>query len=224
LLTELELMEIQVNVLFQHDSSGRMTHVNEHPHDIAPRFFLGATKYGNVIRYLNALEGDIVKELEQLINTDSSVNLAEIIRILSQDQQIRSVEMGPAFLFPEVRNRFTKAIQITPSNKELLKPNFPFTFDELEYKQPCFAVIENDIAVSVCCSARQTSEAAEASLATIVDYRGKAYGVDVSNAWAAQLQSQNRLALYSTSWNNFASQTVAKKLQLIQYGIDIHIS
>jgi hypothetical protein len=224
LLSELELMEIHVNVLFRHDEEGRITFINEPPHNDAPRFFIGGTKGGNVVRYRSSLGKEVVIELERARKSGTGTDLGKIINLICQDQEISRVWIGPAFIFPTVRNRSTKAIQITPLNKELLLPHFPFTYHEFEYKQPCYAIVRNDIAVSVCCSARQTSKAAEASLFTLEGYRGKAYGKDVSNAWAAEVQKQGKLALYSTSWDNFSSQIVAKKLKLIQYGTDINIS
>ncbi|MGE8203259.1 GNAT family N-acetyltransferase [Heyndrickxia sp. NPDC080065] len=224
MFSDLELMEIHVNVLFNSDEQGRITHINEPPYDAAPRFFIGGTRKGPIVRYHKGLSDDVVKKLEEVIGTDPSSRLAEIIYILSQVQPIRSVWIGPAFIFPEVRNRSTKAIQVTQSNKKLLLPHFPYTYDEFEYKEPCFAIVQNDMAVSLCCSARQTSKGDEASLYTLEEFRGKGYGVDVSNAWAREVQKQGRLALYSTSWDNFSSQSVAKKLQLIQYGTDIHLS
>lgn len=128
-------------------------------------------------------------------------------------------------MFPDVRERtYSKAIKVTNENKEMIKSHFPNTFEDFEYKQPCFVIFEDNIPVSICCSARQTLKADEASVFTNEDYRGRAYGVDVTNAWAAEVQKQGRIALYSTSWNNFASQSMARKLQLVQYGTDIHMS
>ena len=59
---------------------------------------------------------------------------------------------------------------------------------------------------------------------TLEDFRGKEYGIEVTNAGAIEIKNQNRIALYSTSFDNFSSQSIAKKLKLIQYGTDIHIS
>lgn len=217
-------MEIHVNVLFKHNEKGKITLINEPPHNAAPRLFIGATKEGNVVRYHHSLGDDVVKELESVIKENPSSYLAEIIRILNHDQEINDVGIGPAYVFPNMRNRATTAIQVTPSNKEILKPHFPYTFEEFEYKQPCYAIVHNEIAVALCCSARETSKAAEASLFTLEEFRGKGYGVEVAKAWAADVQKQGRTALYSTSWDNFSSQTVAKKLQLIHYGTDITIN
>lgn len=224
MISDFELMERHVKVLFRHDDENRITVINEPPYERAPRIFAGATRFGNIIRYSNKLEEKLVGELEQGIEADPGVDPGKIIRLLSAERPINHFWMGPAFLFPDTNNRPAKAIQITESNKALLKPNFPCTFDDLEDKHPCFAIVENEKAVSICCSARQTDRAAEASLATIEDYRGRAFAVDVSNAWAREVQKQGRIALYSTSWDNFASQSVARKLHLLQYGTDLHIS
>jgi len=216
--SERELMEIHADVLFRHDGAGRMLDVNEPPYDEAPRLFLGAAKAGKVRRDQHGLGGRVVQEL-----TDAGTELAGLIRVLARDRAVKCVDFGPTFLFPDVRHRNTKAIQINESNSHVLKPHFPYTFEELAEKQPCFAIVQDGAAVCVCRSARQTGSAAEASMDTLEPFRGRGYAVEVAEAWAAAVQRQGRIALYSTAWDNFASQAVARKLQLIQYGTEITI-
>jgi GNAT acetyltransferase len=222
--SELELMEIHTKVLFNHNEAGKITYINEPPYNVAPRIYIGSTKQGNVIRYLNQLSEVAIKEFEQVINSDPSINLADIIQVISKDQPLSTVWIGPAFVFPNMSKKSSKVIKINQSNKDYLLPNFPYTYEELEIKGPCYAIIENNIAVSICCSARQTSKAAEASVYTLEDFRGNGYGVAVSHAWASDIQNQGRFALYSTSWDNYESQAMAQKLKLIQYGTDLHFS
>ena len=225
MLSDLELMVQHVNVLFRHDTENRMTVVNELPFDVAPRIFIGATRLGNIVRFSKSLDDSLVNKLEQFMGSSSSALLGEVIKILSIDRIVTNIWIGPAYVFPDVRGRTcTKAIMVTNKNKEILKSHFPYTFADFENKQPCFVIIENNIPVSICCSARQTSKAAEASVFTHEKFRGRAYGADVTNAWASEVQNQGKSALYSTSWDNFASQSLARKLQLIQYGNDIHMS
>ncbi|MEB2298851.1 GNAT family N-acetyltransferase [Lysinibacillus xylanilyticus] len=225
MLSDLELMELHVNVLFKHDTENRLTSVNEPPYDVAPRIFVGGTHLGSVVRYSKTLDVSLVKKLEQVIGTNSVNYLGELINILSKDRQINNLWIGPAYVFPDVMGgSHTLAIQVTHENKELLKPYFPYTFEDFEYKEPCFVIMENNMPVSICCSARKSQKADEASVFTHENYRGKGYGIDVTNAWAAEVQKRGRIALYSTSWDNFASQSAARKLKLHQYGIDIHMS
>ncbi|MBN8203405.1 GNAT family N-acetyltransferase [Bacillus sp. NTK034] len=225
MITDLELMEHHVNVLFRHDSANRVTVVNEPPYSAAPKIFVGATRMGSIVRYSNSLDKSIAEKLEQVIRANSDDHLEKIIKALSIDHLLNTVWIGPAYVFPDVRDRtYSRAIKVTHENKEILKPHFPYTYEDFDYKQPCFVIIEDNIPVSICCSARQTSKADEASVFTHEDYRGRAYGADVAKAWAAEVQILGRIALYSTSKDNLASQSVAKKLQLAHYGTDIHIS
>ncbi|MCS0670067.1 GNAT family N-acetyltransferase [Cytobacillus firmus] len=225
MISDLELMELHVNVLFRHDSENRVIAVNEPPYGAAPRIFIGATRMGSIVRYSNSLDKSTVEKLDQVIGANPGAHPGKMIKALSIDHLLSNLWTGPAYVFPDVRDRtYSRAIKITHENKEILKSQFPYTYEDFEYKQPCFVIIEDNIPVSICCSARQTSKADEASLFTHKDYRGRAYGADVAKAWAAEVQIQGRIALYSTSKDNLASQSVARKLQLAQYGTDIHIS
>lgn len=207
-----------------------MTAINEPSTKSAPRFFLGITKQGNVVRYHETLDEGVINELEQFIeeapwlDAPNRVNMAAFIRVLSRARPLDHVYLGPAYVFPDMRGRSTQAIRITNMNIELLRKYFSDFFDDVAHGQPVFAVVQNQVAVSLCCSARTSSIAAEASLHTARDFRGRAYGMEVSTAWAAEIQNQGRIALYSTAWNNLASQAVARKLKLRQYGMDLHFS
>lgn len=224
MLSDLELMKHHVNVLFKHNTENRITVVNEPPYDVAPLIFIGATRDGSVVRYLNSLSAQFVERVEHVIR-ENPTNLTEVIKVLSLDCTLNELSFGPTYAFPNFRDKSSsKAIKVTYENKELLKSHFPYTFENFDYKQPCFVIVEDNLVVSICCSARQTSKADEASVYTHEDYRGKAYGADVTTAWAAEVQNQGRIALYCASWDNFASQSLARKLQLVQYGTDIQLS
>jgi len=228
MLSDYELMEVQVSVLFKNNEAGRLTSINEPGTKSAPRFFLGNTKQGNVEKYHETLDENVINELKQVVgkapwlDAPNKVNIAEIIHVLSKVRPLEHVSIGPAYVFSDVRNSSTQAIRITQSNKELLRQYFSDFFEDVNYGQPFFAIVQNKTAVSVCCSSRETSIAAEASLHTAKDFRGRAFGMDVAIAWAVEVQKQGRIALYSTAWNNHSSQAVARKLKLRQYGVDLH--
>lgn len=229
-LTDLELMGAQVNVLFKHNKNGRMTLINEYSAKRAPQCFLGITKEGNVVRYHERLADRVINELEQVVeqapwhDAPNKVNTAEIIRVLSKDRPLDHIYLGPAYVFPDVSDYSTQAIRVTHTNIDLLSRYFSDFVDDVDYGQPVFAIVQNRSAVSLCCSARTSSMAAEASLHTARAFRGRSYGVDAATAWAAEVQRQGLIALYSTSWNNLASQAVARKLNMRQYGMDLHFS
>ncbi len=103
-------------------------------------------------------------------------------------------------------------------------PDWVDMAQEFEARESCFAVIEDSVAVSLCFSARLTARAAEAGVETVGVYRGRGYAATVVTAWACAVHATGRIPLYSTSWENLASQAVARKLRLIQYGVDLSLS
>ena len=90
--------------------------------------------------------------------------------------------------------------------------------------QPVMAVVVDGATASVCFSARSTPAATEAGVETLPEHRGRRYAGAVTVAWAAEVQRQGRIPLYSTSWTNHASRRVAARLGLIQYATDFHIT
>ena len=76
-------------------------------------------------------------------------------------------------------------------------------------------------AVAVCCCSRNAPGAAEASLRTLEAYQRRGFAAATVAAWAAAIRESRRLPLYSTSWDNVASQGVARKLGLVLYGADL---
>lgn len=200
MISDLELMEHHVNVLFRHDQDNRIRVVNEPPYEVAPKIFIGGTKFGNVLRFSNTLDGSLIHKLEQQVvgEKNPGIDLGKLIKIYLTYYQIDDLSMGPAYVFPVVRDRVNpiEVIQVTDENKEILKEGFPYTFEDFEFKQPCFGIVKNSRLVSLCCSARQTNLAAEASVYTHKDYRGRDYGMSVTNQWAKEVQKQGRIALY----------------------------
>ncbi|MEP6705207.1 MAG: GNAT family N-acetyltransferase, partial [Acidobacteriota bacterium] len=96
--------------------------------------------------------------------------------------------------------------------------------DELKTAQPFVALLENGRAVSVCRSVRVMPEAHEAGVETVAEFRGNGYVVEVALAWARLVQDAGAVPLYSTSWENTASQAVANKLNLDLFGADFHVT
>jgi len=64
----------------------------------------------------------------------------------------------------------------------------------------------------------------EAGVETAPPYRGRGHAAQVVAAWARAVLELGRVPLYSTSWQNEASRAVARKLSLIRFGDDLHIT
>jgi len=87
-----------------------------------------------------------------------------------------------------------------------------------------FAIIEDGRAASLCASVRKTAAAHEAGVETAPSYRGRGHAARAATAWALAVRTMGLVPLYSTSWRNEASRAVARKLGLIHFGNDLHIT
>jgi hypothetical protein len=231
-ISDLELMEIQVETLFSHDGNGRLRYVNEPGGAAAPRFFLGRTKAGNIWRFRHDLPEDVIRRLEAACASEPTptdlreapLSLKSLESILQSHREVQRQWMGPAYYFPDGIHYPTNIVRITQGNAALLRPGFTDVIPRLGFSQPCLAVVENGRAVSLCCSVRISSRADEVGVETLRGYRGRGYAASVVAGWAMAVRARGRIPLYSTSWDNVASQRVATKLGLILYGVDLHFT
>ena len=232
--SNMELMKIQVEVLFTQDENGCLQRINEPAGDIkpAPRFFFGYTNEGSICRFRQDLPNNIVTQLKEVAAAESMLMNSEKIprnhrqfkNILQSHTPIERIWIGPAYRFPEHITPPTNVVRLLRTDAKLLKGDFAEMVSELDNSQPYLAIIENSQAVSICRSVRSSSRAHEAGVDTLVGYRRRGYATSVVAAWALAVRALNRIPLYSTSWDNVASQRVAQRLGLVQYGVDYHIT
>jgi hypothetical protein len=233
LFTDKELMAIHVQTLFTHDAHSRLLFVNE-PGDggPAPRLFFGRTAEGNLWRFRADLPELLIEELEALC-MDEPVgkkiggkprHFEAYGQLLETHTPVKEVWMGPAYQFKQYFEPLHPLLAITERNPEMLQGGFEKLIAELPAWQPFLAIVEGGRAVSVCRSVRITVEAHEAGVETLTGFRGKGYAREVVAGWARLIKSMGIVPLYSTSWENTASQEVARKLHLVAYGEDFHIT
>ncbi|GIP33645.1 hypothetical protein J2TS4_28550 [Paenibacillus sp. J2TS4] len=132
--------------------------------------------------------------------------------------------MGPCFIIPGEATPKMQVVSITRENiEEFLLDGFEWLTLEIDYVQPCIALVCETRAVSICRSVRITSKAHEAGLETLNPFRGRGYAAAVVAGWAMEVRKLGSIPLYSTSWENLASQKVARKLALSLYGVNFII-
>ena len=229
-----ELLDIHVRALFTHDARGRLLSVNEPwgGETPAPRLFFGRTHAGNLWRLRADLPEALAEELEALCADEPSgaelfgaPRHADVyVRLLGAHAPVRGVWAGPAYRFEEYPEPSSPLLPVTQANAEVLRGGFEELVEELPTAQPFVAVVEDGRAVSVCRSVRVTPAAHEAGVETLHGFRGRGYAPDVTAGWARMVRSAGAAPLYSTSWENAASQAVAKKLRLVQYGADFQVA
>jgi GNAT acetyltransferase len=232
-----ELMELQAEALFTRDAAGRMVAVNTPGGGPAPRFFLGRTRQGNVWRVRHDVPEATARRLDALAASEpmrddlraEPRSMPGLMDALRANGEVRSTYAGPAYRFPETLPLpIAEATPITSENLRLLRlldwDRDALAAGELAAWEPMLALVQGDVAVSLCFSARLTARAAEAGVNTLEGSRGHGYASIVVTAWAHAIRASGRIPLYSTSWENHASQAVARKLGLVQYGSDLSLA
>jgi RimJ/RimL family protein N-acetyltransferase len=127
---------------------------------------------------------------------------------------------GPAFVFPD--SLAQSADLVVVQDETLLAHNFGgWALGEIAAgRSPVLAIVEDGRPVSIGFCARSSSVAAEAGVETAPAYRGRGFGPRVVTAWALAVRASGRIPLYSTSWTNDASLSIARKLGLTTYASD----
>lgn len=196
----------------------------------APRVFIGQTRHGTECWVRQDLDAALVHDIESLCRTippgptaDGPFNgIAPILARMESDGPISNTWTGPAYHFGPDPQAVPGTVHITEANARALERYLGEWLVDVEAGLPMTALLVDGNAVSLCCSAAVSHRAHEAGVETHPEFRGRGYAGQVTAAWARLVSSQGRYPLYSTSWENTASQVVAKKLDLVQYGSTFH--
>jgi GNAT superfamily N-acetyltransferase len=235
MMNDLELMSIHVRALFTHSPASRLLLINEPDNAAAsaPRLFLGRTRVGNIWKFRADLPEDLIKDLDSLCSDEPQLNtefneaprhIKKYAQLLEKQAPVEMVSSGPAYRFPKNIVPSKLSLALTANDAERLKDGFEQLVVELPAWQPFVALMEGNRAVAVCRSVRITPEAHEAGVETLPEFRGRGYARDAVAEWAQRVWALGAIPLYSTSWENTASQAVARKLDLECYGTDFQIT
>lgn len=231
-LTAHELMRFHVEALFTHDPNMLLRTINEPGpgEKPAPRFFLGRTIEGTTLcRFRDDVPKMLVEQLEGLCADEPIIkdfqtkpkHFEAYMNLLHGEH----FEMEPCFLVPRETSPSMQVISITKENMGgILHGGFEWLAAEIEYVQPCIALVRESQVVSICRSVRITSRAHEAGLETLDVFRGRGYAAAVVAGWAIAVRKTGSIPLYSTSWENIASQSVARKSALSFYGVNFTVT
>jgi RimJ/RimL family protein N-acetyltransferase len=227
--TDLDLLNLQIEALFTHDSSGRILAINEPGGGLAPSLVLGRTREGNLWRLRYDIPQPLSGKLEQLLRNEPvvqdlrlpPVGLAAMRDFLAEHHLPSSSWNGPAYFFPDTLPSPSDILSVDSRTREFIQPfidpGAEVLDDNLRAHWPIVVRLEAGKPVAMCMSARLTQYVAEAGVETLLGYQGRGHAVAVVAAWAALIRALGRIPLYSTSWENHASQGVARRLGLVLY-------
>ena len=211
--------DLLLRTLFSLDGDNRIVGTREPDPSAGPKFSLIRGKgdhawavRSDVPQRLAEELGDLAREEPPIADfRDAPVNAARYMSLIDG-----RVDSGPAFEFPDEIATVSGTVMIEDADQ--LDYHFEgWTNDEIPYRTPIVALIKDGHAVSVCFCARRTDVTAEAGVETAVEYRGRGFATQVTAAWALAIRTSGRVPLYSTSWDNHASLTVARRLGLLTY-------
>lgn len=233
LISDLELMDKHARALFTHDARNRLLTINEPDGgSAAGRFYLARTPAGNLWRFRADLPQSLVADLEALCQAEPMGaptpepprHMDAYLRLLQMHAPIKELWSGPAYCFTHRPEPTGALLAMTTADAGYLPGDFAALIEELPTWQPFVGLVEEGKVVSVCRSVRITPAAHEAGVETLPAFRGRGYASNVVAAWARLVQQMGAIPMYSTSWENRASQAVARRLGLHQVGADFHIT
>ncbi len=234
MLTDLDIMRLHVGAEFTHDAAGDLVSTNEPLAAVAPRFVLGQTSLGRVVRFRHDVAGARRRALESaLALTEYAQTRAPLHepldpspfeRILSADAPLEHTSIGLAFRFPpSIPSVSGTRILRDAGDAAILHPLLAAWTPDILLSAPLVGFIVGAKAVAVCGSVRITPRAHEAGVETAVSFRGRGYAKAVVAAWGTAVRALGVEPLYSTTWQNEASRALARSLGLVAVGRDLHI-
>lgn len=229
----MSLLRHHLDSLYRTDARGRLTAVNQWDGGPVPRLHLCRSTDGNHWRVRADLDEQTAFALDALCRAEPTLGdprrepdlAGDAIRLLEAHSPVEAIWHGPVFAFaatPAV-SEAPGTVAITPANARLLEARLPDWLPDVPHRQPFLAALVDGDAVAVCASVRITPAVHAAGVETHPDFRRRGLARRVVGAWAAAVRRLGAAPVYSTSWENTASQAVARHLGLELIGTDYHL-
>jgi hypothetical protein len=226
------LLHIQLDVLLARDAHGQLVATRGPAPRPAPRLYLSRSREENVWATRRDVHGATRDGLHRLCSSeptlakpDTQRNPACRERALELLTPVEAEYRGPAYVLPDRLPYDGRAREISADESSDWPEAFPWLANEFEAIAPVVIAFEAGQPAAICHSPRGlTAFASEAGVETLEPFRGRGLATAAVACWARAVQRSGRLALYSTSWENVASQAVARRLSARLYGESWHVT
>jgi GNAT superfamily N-acetyltransferase len=219
-MDELALLQVELDALWVTDDDGALLHCRTAAREPSPLLVVGAGAAGlawaTSVDVPAAAHDSIATLLEGEPAPEGAgwapARAAGLLAVVGQIADLAPPHGGPSFVVPgplagpaavDLRTSTTTAVS-------WLRGRMPERDRHLT--APWVAAVVDGQVAAVCETARSTPAAVEAGVWTYPAHRRRGLGAAVTAAWSALVTE--RTALYSTSWDNLASQGVARRLGL----------
>lgn len=213
-----DLIRMQLRTMFLLDRRGRLVAGNEPGRPAPPRIFMTTGRGVRVVRVRHDVCERHTRDWLACCHDPSALAAK-----LTEHAPIEREYRGPAFVLPSLEAASGIALLgcagAPPLHPELLARGW-----RTSETGPYVGVVRDGHVVAVCYSSREGPGACEAGVETAIQYRGRGFASVAVQSWAAAVQQSGRVALYSTEWENAASQRLAARLGAHQYGENWHIT
>jgi hypothetical protein len=146
--------------------------------------------------------------------TDWARDYADYANALAPAGPLTKIRSGPLYGFPASLPDGHGAVRIDETNADFLRGGLDEWLPDVADGTPMVAVVVDGRAVSVCASVRVSAAAHCAGVETLVDYRGRGLAALAVTAWARLVRAKGAAPVYGTTFDNLASQGVARALGL----------
>jgi len=143
---------------------------------------------------------------------------------LARIAPIAAMRAGPLYLSPPTLSGSDSCVRLGPDNADLLVGGgLEEWIPDARDGMLMIAIVEDGRAVSICASVHASDGFHHAGVETAPPWRGRGLAGRAVAAWAEQVRALGAEPLYATTFDNLASQTVARRLGLALIGSEFEV-
>jgi hypothetical protein len=225
----LDVAKLHLRTLYRFDDRGRMVAETVEEGREAPRFVFVRTREGDLWRVRHDVTEDVAERLASIVADEPA--LSEVDRAPSFEgayteafAPVARTGGGPFYAFPADLGPDARVVEMTSADVDLIPAELGGPDGIADGADlPCFAVVEEGRAVSVCRTARLVDGAAQAGVGTLEAYRRRGHGARAVRVWGRAIRKTRREPIYSTSYSNAASRALARSAGLTLMGADYNV-
>jgi hypothetical protein len=139
---------------------------------------------------------------------------ADYARLLAAAAPLKAIRSGPLYDFPGPVTLGEDAVSIDATNAGLLRGGLDEWLPDVAAGLPMSVTLAGGRAVAVCASVKASQVAHCAGVETLPQYRGRGFAAQAVAGWARAVMARGAAPIYGTTFDNLASQGVARRLGL----------